>query len=277
MKRLHVCIALAAGCGAALLCAAWLSSEPAEVLPAKAPPVAAPPVAAAPAPAANGSLEFFAPVGGPGKDDKPASLSARIDRLSATGRPEDALLAFELARSCKALHDERRKFGPASPDVQGKICGDITNLQLREMEKNLDKAVAARAPGALFAKLSHGPLGGNHQALIDTPDDPAVVEWKKRIMAEVTEAAWTGGDFLLLASLSGIYEEGQIAEKNLTFALAYKLAMLDIHFSKADTAEKVQATRAKAVSKLSASLTVEQLAEAEALAKKIALSCCSKK
>lgn len=245
----------------------------AEAARAAAPLAPVPPPHAVPA-----NKEFFAPVPGPGRDLKPVSLAAQIDRLTATGRPEDAQRAFKIALDCKEGRDDQRKGDPtATPAFLSIACGDITNLQMREMGKNLDKAVAARIPDALFAKLQFGPLGGNPQALIDMPNDPSVMEWKKNIVADVTDAAWDSGDFLLLAALSRIHSEGVIAQKNPQLALGYYLAMFDITFTNGGTPGQFREGRAKELAKRSVGMSPEQIAEAEALAKKIALNCCSKK
>ncbi len=206
------------------------------------------------------------------------SKAAEIDRLSATGKPADAYKAYFLALACKTGRDDLRNGMDYldGPQVDER-CADITPLQIREMEKNLAKAVAAGIPGALVQKLAFGPLGGDPSALETRPNDPLVLEWKRGMLNDLTVYGRKTGDLLTLSVLENIYLYDYFGQKNPELALSYAMAQQEV-VSNSGNPKRIRLAKSLEgqLARLSEPLTPEQIAAARAFAKTLAAECCSK-
>lgn len=244
-----------------------------------------PPVAAGPslddALATGRGKEFFQHLNRSVPAEAKASLSAQVDQLMATGKPVDALEAFKLLEACQGmtmLERQNSELPLAGPDFTAKeACGDITQVQLRQREDLLAKAVSARVPGALTEKFMYGPLQHNLHPLSNNPDDPYVKEWKKTFYGELVENAEQAGSYEAMELLTKFNSQGTLGEKNEVQALTYHLARIEV--AKTSTERKLQdrvATLISYTEKFSRGLSPEQIAAANAAAQNVLAKCCKR-
>jgi len=205
-------------------------------------------------------------------------MKADIERLGESQDARDALKAFNLLRTCRDFRLAHRFFRARSDEEVEHHCGDITQAQLRDMGRHLDRALAAGAPGARLAQFLGGPPGRQLDDIVNNPDDPAYAEWKRTMYAALNADARKTGDPATLMLLSASHEMGSIYDKDPVLALAYHLALLEVYALSDDPRRRAISVRAMAGPIwLKEGLSAEQLAAAAALSKKIAESCCSKK
>lgn len=208
--------------------------------PGAAPRSAQPPsTERAQAPAANagtGQSWFAARGTSPAHDDLP--LSQQIDRLVATGKPEDLFKAYNLVEDC----NEFKKWGtlptlglPWKHELtaeenrrEAALCAGLT--QRMQMSSIEHLAVAARAGvmGAAEAYWRKGPFG-DPSALVTRPDDPLVVAWKQEAVALLTARA-SEGDAISLMMLEREYRYGgDVVQPDRALDFTYSLALQMIY------------------------------------------------
>ena len=204
------------------------------------------------------------------------SQSQLILKLSNSSDPKDALVAFRLAEQCKVFRDRQRSDGNVEEEALRKKCGDISEDQIRGRLLNLEKAVNAKVPGAAAAFLDVGPVGGDMSALETRPNDPLVIEWKKRALALLLESA-KSGDAASVMELSLIYHNGGIVEPDREAALMYETADQEIQKSKSKISARRQADYDNTIRYLSYGLTEQQSANAKENGRNFASSCCVQK
>jgi hypothetical protein len=162
-------------------------------------------------------------------------LPERIDKLIATGKPEDAFEAYNLVSHC--LYFQRWGtlpfvgFPGPSRDMTAEEMKDETELCSSMTERiktsRLDHiAIAAKAGvmGADGAFLEEGPFG-DPSALVTRPGDPLVQEWKQQAVAFVTAQAQKADMGSLNTLLMQYRDGGNVVEKNPALALTYALAL----------------------------------------------------
>jgi hypothetical protein len=132
-----------------------------------------------------------------------ASLAARVERLSRSGSPRDAFVAFGLLERCVRTQEFDRHL-KSLPMAQGLValraaygdgrrwlrdaCGDLAASQLDARVALVEKAALAGVPGAASAWIEQGPFG-DKTALAQRPGDPLVVAWVDQALAWVKSGA----------------------------------------------------------------------------------------
>ncbi len=198
--------------------------------------------------------------------------------MTATGDAADAYQAFGMTVMCHSMRLGRR-FSPGDIDENAERdnCGDISALQIREMSKNLDKAVAGDIPNALVTKFYYGP-DGDMFALRQRPDDPYVVAWKQTMLSEFTAYLQRTGEPSTMLDVANFYYFGTLGVKDVELAYGYRLAQEQLRMNSSNPRERKMATHYPAAkSELAQGLTPEQLASARAFAQRFVATCCNKR
>ncbi len=226
----------------------------------------------------SGAMPFFTSLSMNPLPPKSHSKAKEIERLTATGDPADAYKAFDLASTCRVTRHMRRFFpGTFSLDEERELCGDITELQIRVMTKNLDKAVAADIPHALLGKYYYGP-DGDMSALDQRADDPYLADWKRSMLREMTAYVQRTGDSSTMSELVGIYNHGRLGVKDPELAFGYLLARQELNLRSSDVRLRRNALSTAATgSGFAKRLTPEQIAGAKAFAANFIANCCNKR
>ena len=230
VKLTGIAIAIAA-LAAALALACWPAADTAN-------PDGAAAAAAGAASASQGrSLAAYfsidaAPV--PGAPPVAVTLAQRLERLAASGKPEDAYAAYKLLDDCIAFGQEGRlpalefelgrEMTAEEKAAQQQLCAGMTQRQRDERLAYLATAARAGVPGAATLFLSEGPFG-DRSALRNRPDDPLVQEWKRQAIAQLTaqadEAELSSVSTLMMAYL----RDGEVVRKDAPQAYGYLLAL----------------------------------------------------
>lgn len=214
------------------------------------------------------------------KGTNKTSLAAQVDGLMATGRADDALAAYKLLDACAGVTLLNRQHMGDTVGIDVTVeeaCGDISQVQLRQQEVLLEKAVKADVPGALREKFMYGPLKHNIHPLSNNPDDPLVREWKTAYYGQLLDNAERTGSYEALDLLVKVNREGEVREKDDAQALAYHLARIEV--ASASTDQKLRdrvPTLRSYTDKLSKGLAPEQVAAANAAARTLLAKCCKK-
>lgn len=206
-------------------------------------PAQFPAVAAAPRPGTPVQRETRQPAP-PVPEHEP--LARQVERLMATGDPEQAFRAYRLVQDCaefnllqdRVIFDEaelRNWKGGSLPGYRGMteeekqqasaLCSPMTE---RERQSRLDYlAIAAQAGvwGAAVAFAGEGPFG-DPTALRTRPQDPLVVEWKARAIEQLTRSAESGADVGAIAYLAHAYAGSDLAEPDILLSYRYRMAEL---------------------------------------------------
>ncbi len=206
------------------------------------------------------------------------SKAAEIDRLSASGNPADAYKAFQLAFSCQSVRRNRRTWRDDFNDsLEQTLCGDIGELQFRQIAQNLDKAVTADIPQALIGKFYYGP-DGDLYAMQQRPNDPDVLAWRKELLRELTGYLERTGDPATMIDMANFYSGGTLGIKDPMLAYGYRLAEEQLSLKSADPRLRRMAIQQPAArSELARGLTPEQIAGANAFAAYFVTNCCKRR
>src|SRR5450830_1173347 len=195
--------------------------------------------AAVPAPKAGRDLSSYFNLGAdvpPISAVAPAapSLSAQLERLAASGKPDDADAAYHLLEECIYFNAEGHvpsvEFARGSEltaeetTAEAKLCGGMTQSQKNSRLDFLAAAVKGGAYGATTSFLEAGPFG-DPNALRDRPDDPLVLEWKHRAIAQLTERADDGELMGVLTLMREYARGGDIVSKDPLLAYGYVSAL----------------------------------------------------
>jgi len=162
------------------------------------------------------------------------SLAQRLERLAASGRPEDAYAAYNLLDDCISFEKESRLPGlefelgremtAEEKAAQRLLCAGLTQRQREDRLAYLATAAKAGVPGAATLFLAEGPFG-DRSALRDRPDDPLVQAWKRQAIAQLTaqadEAELSSVSTLMMAYL----RDGDVVRKDAPQAYGYLLAL----------------------------------------------------
>lgn len=189
-------------------------------------------------------------------------LTVRVERLTGPGMtPADAFAAYQVVFSCTMLESAKRVLAWESDLTD---CATLTQRQRADSLAQLKLAAKEGVPGASLAYYHAGPLGDGDKN--SRPDDPNTKEWKQLAFEYVRRDALKA-DLNALATLSDIYQVGDIAPADRKLALAYADA----------TARVKQAQTGKAspnmqdnVVALSREMTPAEIAEAKAIASSVA-------
>ena len=205
------------------------------------------------------------------------SKSQMIDELTATGDPKDALLAFRIAQDCVWLriYNKQSKSRDTNNDDEEELkrCDEITPIQIKNRINNLNKALDAKVRGTVNAFLSYGPIDGDPDAINTRPNDPIVIEWKKKADDLIYSSALSGDSESL-----NILVTGYLSIKDFTSALTYEVAQYEIlNFENDPELSSLKKLTFEAIEFISKDMTADQISLATARGKQIALNCCSKK
>jgi hypothetical protein len=209
----------------------------------------------------------------------PATVGDQIRALSRSNDPVDKFHAYQLAYRCQIAHEAQERFNqtvqalqqPTHPqlDQYKGACDGVTSQDLAKRRENLLAAVAAHIPAAAHQFLAEG-FNGDPQALVQRPDDPLVLDWKRQVVSEL-QAAAQAGDRLAATDLSQMYRNnsGFVANdpvQSLTYALAeYAMDARDGHPMDEKFIEKVKAR-----------YTPDQVAAATSASTPLIQACCGK-
>ena len=201
-------------------------------------PEAAAGAGAASAPPGRSLAAYFnlgaVPPPAPAAAPEPVTLARQLDRLAASGTPEDAYAAYQLLDDCIAFLQEGRlpalefelgrEMTAPEKAAQRQLCAGLTQRQRDERLGYLATAAKAGVPGAATLFLSEGPFG-DRSALRNRPDDPLVQAWKQQAIAQLTaqadDAELTSVSTLMMAYL----RDGEVVRKDAPQAYGYLLAL----------------------------------------------------
>lgn len=143
-----------------------------------------------------------------------------------------------------------------------RACGDLTDQMHSQNLALLERAAAAGFPNAALSLMSEGPFG-DWSALHTRPDDPQVLDWRKR-MFSLIELAASKGDFTAMSTLADQYATGQgvgmiEGGTNAARALEYATAMHLLYESRRG---KEMLGKAQQLAKLAALLKPEEASKA---------------
>lgn len=202
------------------------------------------------------------------------SKSALVAKLSKSGSPVDAFAAYKLIRECVTSRrietevaqdpDPERRSKTTPPAI---ACEDIGPGQIVSRLELLDTAAAAGVHGAALAFGLEGPAGygvaegGDHR-------DAGTTEWARRLTAQI-EAGVRTGDRWSLMTMSNRYENGADVEKDMSKALSYWVAMVELE--KARTGD-VPIRSQNTLNRLKQTLTPEQASAATKYGQQLAVS-----
>lgn len=163
------------------------------------------------------------------------SLSQKIDKLIASGRPEDAFSAYILVRDCSYFQQWKtlpfigfpgpiRDMTDLEQADEATLCDGMSERIKMDSIDHLAVAAQAGVMGADSAFMQAGPFG-DPSALVSRPDDPLVVAWKAQALAYVTVRA-RDADMGSLMTLTAAYSSGNdVIAKDPALALAYAIAI----------------------------------------------------
>ena len=192
--------------------------------------------AAASAPAGRSLASYLNIDATPAADPAPVvlSLAQRLERLGASGKPEDAYAAYNLIDDCIVFQRESRLPGMEfelgremtveEKAAQQQLCAGLTQRQREDRLGYLATAAQGGVPGAATLFLSEGPFG-DRSALRNRPDDPLVQAWKRQAIAQLTAQA-DEAELSSVATLMMAYlRDGEVVQKDAPQAYGYLLAL----------------------------------------------------
>lgn len=162
------------------------------------------------------------------------SLAQRLERLGASGKPEDAYAAYNLIDDCIVFQRESRLPGmefelgremtAEEKAAQQQLCAGMTQRQREDRLGYLATAAQGGVPGAATLFLSEGPFG-DRSALRNRPDDPLVQAWKRQAIAQLTTQA-DAAELTSVSTLMMAYlRDGDVVQKDAPQAYGYLLAL----------------------------------------------------
>ncbi|MGK5072159.1 hypothetical protein [Janthinobacterium sp. ZB1P44] len=192
--------------------------------------------AAASAPAGRSLASYLSIDATPAADPAPVvvSLAQRLERLGASGKPEDAYAAYNLIDDCIVFQRESRLPGmefelgremtAEEKTAQQQLCAGLTQRQREDRLGYLATAAQGGVPGAATLFLSEGPFG-DRSALRNRPDDPLVQAWKRQAIAQLTAQA-DAAELTSVSTLMMAYlRDGDVVQKDAPQAYGYLLAL----------------------------------------------------
>lgn len=168
---------------------------------------------------------------------KTATLATRIDALVASGKPDDAFVAYKTVVRCLMARGvpgiglptqmENIAFRTENP-TQKAACGDISPGQITSRVQWVEAAAKANVPDAAWAFMSTGPRGNGFVDQIPSDYDetnPVTVEWLKRQHGYLKTAADTRAELMPVWTMSNFFENH---EGDMKTALKYYIAAADL-------------------------------------------------
>jgi hypothetical protein len=224
----------------------------------------------------------------PAKED--VALGVQVDRLIATGGPENAYAAYWLIADCEAFNREHdrmifdmeevkqkrnmipyRAMNASEKQHDAKLCTGMTERMRVSRFDYLASAAKAGISGAVVQIAEEGPFG-DRTALTTRPDDPLVQEWKAKVLDQLTKEAESGDlltlNYLWVRTLAG----GPLVAKNPAQAYRYALAQ-GLIYGEINGPKAIEATMYAPEGQLMLSivdLSAEQRAAERAAAQRIA-------
>jgi len=214
-----------------------------------------------------------------------SSKSTEFNQLVNSGQPADKLKAYMLAQMCVWATEAQRsaEMTPAaerSPEVRKQLdsgefkakaaaeCGDLSDQQILGRRKYVQEAAEAGVPTAALRLAEEGPFG-DLSALVNRPDDPAVLEWRRHTV-DLLKLAAKKGDVDAMGSLSNMYATGGgiIEGRDPVKALEYNTAMWE---AVKKATGKESAFAGQKIRELSEGLTAEQIEAAKKAGHMIAM------
>ena len=173
-----------------------------------------------------------APVAAP----KPATMSATVDALVASGKPEDAFVAYRTVVRCLMARGtpgvgltrpENIAFKKDKP-TQEAACGDLSPGQITSRMQWVETAAKANVPGAAWAFSNAGPRGNGITEYVAADYDesnPVTAEWLHRQYGYMKTAADTRAEPDPVWTMSTFAENH---DGDLKTALKYYVAAADM-------------------------------------------------
>jgi hypothetical protein len=211
-------------------------------------------------------------------------IAVQLERLAATGAPNDAFAAYLLVMNCAAFNhqhndpvfDEKmRAFRQAHPqqgEHDARVCAGMTERQWQARLDYLAFAAGRGVPLAVWSFAHEGPFG-DPSALKTRPDDPLVRDWKARATAQLTQSAEAGEPLTLmmwgLEKMSGSDLAPRDPVRGYTYLLATSLIGAD-RYGPSERTAQLYGADSPLMTIFAANLTPEQRAAATAAARRIA-------
>lgn len=219
-----------------------------------------------------------------GSETASDSKSAEVTRLVATGVAEDAFKAWSLLAACndrrRAEQEARANVASGPPEWLAErakklrngdlaresqaACGDISQAQIGERLKHLERAAEAGIPHAAFGLMREGPWG-DPSAMLSRWDDPAVQAWVGRLL-ELLKIAAAKGDLDALEVLVLQHRDGGALVKHRDPAAALMYGTAHSIAYKRQYGREISQNRKRALDSLAAGLSVEQVEKERAAA-----------
>ena len=228
--------------------------------------------------------QIAAPQPQPDSGQQP-SLTARVDRLLASGDPADAFAAFKLIQSCVDFeHGDTGIVDPASTATFGlrlmtgqekldeaALCRGITERIKSSRLDHLAVAAKAGVPGAASEFIRAGPFG-DPSALASRPDDPLVGAWKSQAIAQLNHEAEQGAEGSMMLLFAYYYGGSDIVEKDTAQSLRYAVALGQILDARGQQSGGFVPNpfTAAMLQTMEAGLTAQQIADAQAAGTRMA-------
>lgn len=270
---------IAAGIAVALFACRQPQVAPKAPEPAARP---APVLAARPAPAPPGAAPVM-PASTLAKDiDLP--LAVQVERLLATGDPQDAYAAYMLVSSCSVFNrkhdllvfDDKqgavRGLDGGERQLVGKMCSTMTERERLARLDHLAIAVKAGVEGAVWSLVAEGPFG-DPSALTTRPDDPLVREWKASVAAELTRQAEAGDPSTLMVWGFQKLNGSELTAADTVQGYGYLLASVIVEAERRGTSRlsaQAHADGSAMLSAIGSALTPEQRAAGAVVARQLA-------
>lgn len=150
----------------------------------------------------------------------PTSFAAQVDAWTRTGKPSDAMQAYEVIFRC--LLARRRAHDPTQPQddpaiAAPAVCGDLRSDQVQGRLALLEKAARAGVKGAADDFLQEGPSGNGAMIDLGTHDTtPPTAEWLAR-RDDYIERALANCDQGLAMFLGHFQRDHDVRQKALLY------------------------------------------------------------
>lgn len=215
-----------------------------------------------------------------------AQVFERLSRSARRGAPQDAYKAFEIARFCRSTEsftnvlnsvragERTNEMLAAMRDTQATVlrtCAGITPAQLDERYELIAIAAAAGVKGATTAFIATGRAGEASRTTLGSQDEG----WKQAAIQYLTRDV-VAGDVEAMAMLSHLYTTGDIVDKDLRSALAYRLAAVEARRLNEQKVDVSAAQRAD-IAALSDQMQPDDVKAAKEMAKGLLARCCVQK
>lgn len=213
-------------------------------------------------------------------------LLSKLEELAASKLPKDQFASYQILSECVKSEQSLKEMNVRSltpeneeekkmllPETQKMVreCEGITYAQKSRRFDQLEIAMKAGVKGAATAFFNEGPFG-DQEALVNRPNDAAVIDWKQRAIKGL-EAAAMSGDKEAFSSLYQLYDSGVLVQRDPYKALIYLTAVYE---AKNLEQQKSNAIKPASVSNLEKLLGAAEAKDAIGKGNELAKRCCSK-